>query len=580
MSSPKRPQVRSKSKTLHSMLSLQTNLFRTDPNHPRGYNQSAQRTAESLTKRKTSFIKVRASLGGVDSTPEPAPDKQSLCLSTCKLTVPQQRDPETRQLGHGSSAKEIRVSFNCSVGRVAEPHLEVFQGSKERGSRPDFLVRKGSSSPTKKPSSNSRPNDQNSKADGRKAVDEFINSIHSLQSINRNTHPNNGFQGQLLRQEFASKRPKPQIKMKLETRASQTSNGLPVLSSDSSPTNIRIKRGNSSCSISLHSQAEPPRRYSISDADTQSISPKRLECHVLEQDSSPRENSSGGASKHPEEATPARKLPREQNRSLAEISLGNLNQNPHIQQNNDRVKDYLRELDGIKSQTRQLIQHSYLELTDVIRKHKEHSPARSRVKAALTQPTVGRRTKLLAFLVKKVYYKALGWKLLGKGPIHDPIIPSAVCSSPAGLLFLKTCKTGESLKALAVLKSDKRLIFEYNHLQQTAYHICAKRDYCELLVLISSICKGDIDGKDITGRTALRWAYESRSLQCLKTLLALGASPFGCRKRTDDLVAKEQFEANMILDEAIMRHVYIKYLGPYKKRLAFYSDLTPLPHYL
>lgn len=581
MNSPIRPQVRSQSKTLQSMLSLQTNLFRMDFSQPRTFNQSAQGVPNSLAKGKGTFIKVRSSQGGFDSAPDSTQVKKGSSPSTCNMDVSKQKISDGHQVGRGCSAREKPVSTKGSVSLAVSPHPEDLQGdSKEMGPKAAFLVRKGSFSPTKRTASNSRGAGLHFKLDRSKS--KLINTIHHMQSSNHIADTiRDGSQGMPAAQEVSSKRSKAQIKIKLDTRSSQASHYLPQLSTDSSPTNFRIIRANSSCSISLHNHPVQLHRDSISDADTQSISPKRLKSAASEQEAGLWEDPKCGA-KELEEVHPAVcKLVGDQSRSLAEISLGNLNQNPHIQLNNNRVKNYLRELEGMRSQTRQLIQHSYLELTEVIRKCKEHSsPVPNRAQAALTQPTVGRRTKLLAFLVKKAYYKALGWNLLGKGPIQHPVIPSAVCGSPAGLLFLNSCRTGDHLKALAVLKSDKRLIFEYNHLQQTAYHICAKRGNSELLALISGVCKGDIDAKDITGRTALRWAYESRSFQCLKTLLAMGASPFGCRKRTDELVAKEQFEANMVLDEAIKRHVYIKYLGPYKKRIAFYASLTPLPNYL
>ena len=59
--------------------------------------------------------------------------------------------------------------------------------------------------------------------------------------------------------------------------------------------------------------------------------------------------------------------------------------------------------------------------------------------------------------------------------------------------------------------------------------MCGKRNNFELLGMISGICKGDLEAVDITGRTALRWAYESNSEMSVRVLAAHPAAlGYGC----------------------------------------------------
>lgn len=79
---------------------------------------------------------------------------------------------------------------------------------------------------------------------------------------------------------------------------------------------------------------------------------------------------------------------------------------------------------------------------------------------------------------------------------------------------------------LECLAKDSTLIYEYTDLDQTIFHICCKRNLADLLYLACRGRKGDLDARDMTGKTAVMWAYEFNHIRCLRVMLAAGAKPF------------------------------------------------------
>jgi len=51
---------------------------------------------------------------------------------------------------------------------------------------------------------------------------------------------------------------------------------------------------------------------------------------------------------------------------------------------------------------------------------------------------------------------------------------------------------------------------------QNVYHICAKRGMDRMLLFICRSYRGQIDAKDMTGRTAVAWAFELGEEKCLR----------------------------------------------------------------
>ena len=54
-------------------------------------------------------------------------------------------------------------------------------------------------------------------------------------------------------------------------------------------------------------------------------------------------------------------------------------------------------------------------------------------------------------------------------------------------------------------------------IQQTVYHIAAKRNWHELLFDLLKL-KGDVDARDVSGKTALHLALGVKSINCVKVL--------------------------------------------------------------
>lgn len=112
------------------------------------------------------------------------------------------------------------------------------------------------------------------------------------------------------------------------------------------------------------------------------------------------------------------------------------------------------------------------------------------------------------------------------------VVASQPFYRPDAKKFFELASSGDTFKAFDVLAKNQDLVYEYNHLGQTVFHICCKRDYSDLLFLVCRCKKGDMNAKDATGRTAVMWAYEFGNENCLRVdfsyqiMLAAGAKPY------------------------------------------------------
>lgn len=94
--------------------------------------------------------------------------------------------------------------------------------------------------------------------------------------------------------------------------------------------------------------------------------------------------------------------------------------------------------------------------------------------------------------------------------------------------FIKAAKTGNVFEIKQLLKlNSKYLVYDFDHLYQTALHWAVKKDYEEITrILIEN--GADVDATDIAGRTPLYFAIQNNSISTLKLLLINHAEPWGC----------------------------------------------------
>ena len=255
--------------------------------------------------------------------------------------------------------------------------------------------------------------------------------------------------------------------------------------------------------------------------------------------------------------------------SIAVLSEGRLKD---TREANCQVQTIMNELSNNEIQTKEFILQSSHELKNIINRSKRVSPVRGSPQNLSTR-TINHAHKKLIFLARKVHFKCISWNLSSKDLFDRQIVPKEHATSPNAVAFLKFARDEENEKAVYLLKRDRSLIFEYNHIGHNVYHICAKRNNHALLREISALCRGPIDMQDMSDRTALRWAFESKSIECVRLLLGMGASPFGSLPRSSCL--NQDSSLRVIIEGAIKKHIQMKYFGPYKDRIKFYSSLMP-----
>ena len=135
------------------------------------------------------------------------------------------------------------------------------------------------------------------------------------------------------------------------------------------------------------------------------------------------------------------------------------------------------------------------------------------------------KKKMFLEYIKKLYKKMKKYDLTLDDALQKNIIPSESFQGEGSYKFIKHIKNGDFSKSMEFLKKNKRLIFEYDLVWQNCYHIAAKRGNSKLLYYLIKF-RGDVDAKDLTGRTPLMWAVEIQNADCVRLLLAAGAYPF------------------------------------------------------
>lgn len=100
-----------------------------------------------------------------------------------------------------------------------------------------------------------------------------------------------------------------------------------------------------------------------------------------------------------------------------------------------------------------------------------------------------------------------------------------------------------------------------------------------MLTILSSslLIKGDINGKDLTGRAPIQWAYELMHEESVRMLLAMGASPF-FPKRTLLLNDSPNYATiKTLVDAAVWLHFGARRLK-FKQRVQFWANRLPFNH--
>jgi len=93
-----------------------------------------------------------------------------------------------------------------------------------------------------------------------------------------------------------------------------------------------------------------------------------------------------------------------------------------------------------------------------------------------------------------------------------------------GLYFFKAIKDGDLENIENMVKKNYTYAIFRDEFGQTAFHICAKRNIYQIILLLVSRL-GDINAKDINGRTPLMRAVEYRNLETICVLLFNYADP-------------------------------------------------------
>ncbi|CAD8128783.1 unnamed protein product [Paramecium sonneborni] len=103
--------------------------------------------------------------------------------------------------------------------------------------------------------------------------------------------------------------------------------------------------------------------------------------------------------------------------------------------------------------------------------------------------------------------------------------PSQPFQIDGSFIFLRYIKYNNMVEIKNLIKFNRNLLFEFNHLGQTCLHIAASKGNSVLLQYLLQ-CGADYEAKDFMNRNPLWYAVEAQSEESFKLLLKIGASPW------------------------------------------------------
>ncbi|CAK85103.1 unnamed protein product (macronuclear) [Paramecium tetraurelia] len=103
--------------------------------------------------------------------------------------------------------------------------------------------------------------------------------------------------------------------------------------------------------------------------------------------------------------------------------------------------------------------------------------------------------------------------------------PSQPFQIDGSFIFLRYIKYNNMVEIKNLIKFNRNLLFEFNHLGQTCLHIAASKGNSTLLQYLLQ-CGADYEAKDFMNRNPLWYAVEAQSEESFKMLLKIGATPW------------------------------------------------------
>lgn len=136
-----------------------------------------------------------------------------------------------------------------------------------------------------------------------------------------------------------------------------------------------------------------------------------------------------------------------------------------------------------------------------------------------------RKLKRILSSLKELIRKMLRYELTSEKALSINFNPSQPFNAPNSYIFLKYTKRGMMEESFMILRSRFKLIFEFDLEKNTAYHLATlQNNHIFLYYLL--LYKGDLNGKNVYGRTALDIAIVNGYEDCVRLLLAAGANAF------------------------------------------------------
>jgi len=185
-----------------------------------------------------------------------------------------------------------------------------------------------------------------------------------------------------------------------------------------------------------------------------------------------------------------------------------------------------------------LIQRNAIQTSSLLKMEKTRATAvqcRRRFKLPIEEKKSYAKTQTnplfvkLYVIMRRVVKKIKRFHISKEVLFNRVIVPRRPFFALSSSEFLKACLNDNVDKVRLFLDSDRFLIFEYTKSWQNSYHLAAKRNnHVTLYYLIKQ--KGDLEMRDITGRTPLHWAVEFGFEESISLLVAAGANPFGIKQ--------------------------------------------------
>lgn len=78
----------------------------------------------------------------------------------------------------------------------------------------------------------------------------------------------------------------------------------------------------------------------------------------------------------------------------------------------------------------------------------------------------------------------------------NKVFPSETFESPLSHQFIDACKFNDNITVMSLLKKDKYLVYQFDHIKMTGLHWACKRGYYNLIKILCE-AHSDLDAEDL-----------------------------------------------------------------------------------